>query len=104
MAKRRKRRVAQRSPDQQIADLEARIAELREQIAARRSFSPARVRRDRARLGLSAADYGELVGVSALTIYSWEKGRSVPRPQQLQAWLELRGVRKREAWERLGYE
>ena len=104
MATRKKRRAARRTPDQQIADLEAQIADLRERIAARRSFSPARVRRERARLGLSAADYGELIGVSALTVYNWEKGRSSPRPQQLEAWLEVLGVARREAWERLGYE
>ena len=61
-------------------------------------------RRLRARLGLSAADYGELVGVSALTIYNWEKGKGTPRPAQLDAWLELVGIGKRDAWERLGYE
>jgi DNA-binding transcriptional regulator YiaG len=104
MATRRKTRAASRTPDEQIAELEARIAQLRAQIADRKRFSPARVRRERARLELSAADYGELVGVSALTIYSWEKGRSEPRPQQLEAWLALVDVSRREAWERLGYE
>ena len=104
MATRRKTRAASKPPDQQIAELEARIAQLREQIASRKKFSAARVRRERARLELSAADYGELVGVSALTIYSWEKGRSEPRPRQLEAWLALVGVPRREAWKRLGYE
>ena len=39
-------------------------------------FSPAWVKADRQRLGISAKDYGHLVGVSALTIYSWENGKS----------------------------
>jgi DNA-binding transcriptional regulator YiaG len=30
----------------------------------------------RARLGLSAKDYGKLMGVSALTVYNWEAGKS----------------------------
>ena len=104
MATRKKRRAARRTPDQQIADLEAQIATLREQVTARKDFTPAKVRRERARLELSAADYGELVGVSGLTIYNWEKGKSTPRPQQLDAWLEVAGIAKRKAWKRLGYE
>jgi len=46
-------------------------------------FSARSVRAQRARLGLSAKDFGGLVGVSALTIYSWESGKSRPRARQL---------------------
>ncbi len=35
-------------------------------------FSAQWVMNDRDRLGLSAKNYGLLVGVSALTIYNWE--------------------------------
>ena len=64
-------------------------------------FSPGWVKKHRNKLGLSAADYGKLVGVSGLTIYNWEKGGSSPRTRQLQAWGEVRTLGKREAKRRL---
>jgi len=64
-------------------------------------FSPKWVKADRQRLGLSAKDYGALVGVSSLTIYSWESGKSKPRAERLAAWAEVRGIGKREAVRRL---
>ena len=64
-------------------------------------FSPRWVKADRQRLGLSAKDYGALVGVSSLTIYSWESGKSKPSAESLTAWAEIRGVGKREALKRL---
>lgn len=64
-------------------------------------FSPAWVKKHRDKLGLSAADYGRLVGVSALTIYNWEKGESSPRQKQLAAWGAIRTLGKREAVKRL---
>lgn len=64
-------------------------------------FSPRWVKADRQRLGLSAKDYGALVGVSSLTIYSWESGKSKPRAKRLVAWAEIRGIGKREALRRL---
>jgi DNA-binding transcriptional regulator YiaG len=103
MATRKPRRSPRRTPQQQVAELEARIAELREQVSARKGYSAAKVRRERARLELSAADYGELIGVSGLTIYNWEKGKTRPRTAQLEAWLEVVGIARHEAWKRLGY-
>ena len=55
----------------------------------------------RKRLGLSAADYGKLVGVSGITIYNWEKGKSRPREKQAQALAAVRGIGKKEAGTRL---
>lgn len=60
------------------------------------------LRSHRARLGLSARDYGKLVGVSGLTIYHWEAGKSKPRRKQLAALATVRGLGKREAMARLG--
>lgn len=60
-------------------------------------FSARSVRAQRKRLGLSAADYGRLVGVSGLTIYGWEKGTSRPRRAQLLSLVAVRGIGKREA-------
>ncbi len=64
-------------------------------------FSPDWVAKHREKLGLSAADYAALVGVSALTIYNWEHGKSRPRSAQLEAWGAIRNLGKREAWRRL---
>jgi DNA-binding transcriptional regulator YiaG len=60
-------------------------------------FSARSVKAQRSRLGLSAADYGKLVGVSGLTIYNWEHGTSHPRKAQLAALVAVRGIGKREA-------
>lgn len=57
----------------------------------------------RARLGLSAKDYGKLMGVSGLTIYNWEAGKSKPRRSQLGRIISVRGIGKREAAQRLAH-
>jgi hypothetical protein len=60
-AKRRKRRTL----DERLADIEARIAELRHLTAAKRRFSAGAVLKHRNRLGLTGAQYASLLGVSA---------------------------------------
>lgn len=60
-------------------------------------FSARSVKAQRNRLKLSAADYGKLVGVSGLTIYSWEHGNARPRKAQLAALVAVRGIGRREA-------
>jgi len=55
----------------------------------------------RNRLGLSAADFGRILGVSAQSIYNWERGLARPRAEQLTKLAALRGIGKREAGERL---
>jgi DNA-binding transcriptional regulator YiaG len=55
----------------------------------------------REKLGLSAADYGKLLGVTGQSVYSWEQGRTRPRPTQLAKIVEIRGIGKREALRRL---
>ena len=103
MAKKSKRRhtYTRRTDEQRLAELEA---ELQDMLALTKQFSPEAVVEERARLGLSAAAYGDLVGVAALTIYSWEHGRRHPRRPQLDAWLAVKGIDEDEAWERLGIE
>ena len=64
-------------------------------------FSARSVKAQRQRLGLSAADYGKLVGVSGLTVYSWEHEKSRPRKAQLAALVAVRGIGKREALRKL---
>ena len=64
-------------------------------------FSPRSVRAQRQRLGLSQPDYAKLVGVSAMTIYNWEAGKSRPRNEQLAALVAVRKLGKREALQKL---
>ncbi len=66
-----------------------------------RRFSPGWLKAHRHRLGLAAADYAELVGVSPQTIYNWEHGKSKPRKEQLAALAAIRRIGKREAQRRL---
>lgn len=55
----------------------------------------------RKRLGLSAREYGALVGASSLTVYKWEKGEARPRARFLPAIATLRTMGRREAVARL---
>ena len=78
---------------------------LAEQPAGEKSegvrFSAKSVKAQRSRLGLSAKDYGKLVGVSEMTIYNWEAGKSKPQAKQLAGLVAVRGIGKREAVKRL---
>jgi transcriptional regulator with XRE-family HTH domain len=64
-------------------------------------FSPRTVRALRAKLGLTARQFGKLADVAAVTIHSWETGRRRPRPEQLARLVALRGLGRREAHQRL---
>ena len=55
----------------------------------------------RKKLGLSAADMGKLIGVSAQSVYHWETGKSRPRASQLAAIAAVRKLGKREVAARL---
>lgn len=123
------RRLARKEAKVAISDLKASsarhrkdIAELKRKIAtqdrtiarlskgkpapvesshAGRRFAPSMVKKHRAKLELSAADYGKLVGVSLITVYNWEKGKSRPQAAQLESLAAVRKLGKREAWARL---
>ncbi len=49
----------------------------------------------RKKLGLSAADMGQLLGVSAQSVYHWESGKARPRASQLQAIAAMRKLGRR---------
>ena len=70
----------------------------------KRRFSAGRLAAHRTKLGISAASYGKLVGVSGQTIYHWEQGKARPRAAQLQSLAAVRGLGKQEVAERLGAE
>jgi DNA-binding transcriptional regulator YiaG len=65
-------------------------------------FDGKQVLAERRRLGLSAANYGRLVGVTMLTIYKWESGQAVPRTATMEQWLAVKGIGKAKALEKLG--
>src|SRR5258706_7308421 len=69
--------------------------------AKRVRFAAKGLRSQRNRLGLSQADLGTLLGVSAQSIYNWESESAHPRDEQLAKLAALRGIGKREAGERL---
>ena len=85
-----------RQREREIAHLKKQPPGQPEELATVR-FSAKSVRSQRQRLGLSAADYGALVGVSGLTVYNWEQGKARPRKAQLAALVAVRGIGKREA-------
>jgi DNA-binding transcriptional regulator YiaG len=64
-------------------------------------FTAKGLRAQRKRLGLSAIEYGKLVGVSGQTVYGWEKGLSRPRKTQLPVLASIRQMGKKEAKARL---
>jgi DNA-binding transcriptional regulator YiaG len=103
-----------------IAEMKRRLSELRRKVsplekqvrksvpsqvaepdAAHVRFTAKGLRSQRKRLGLSAANYGKLIGVTSQTIYSWEQETSRPRKQQFAPIAALRHLGKREALARL---
>jgi DNA-binding transcriptional regulator YiaG len=104
----------------QVAELKRRLQSLEQQVKrlARAASRPAKAQPEveqggkirfsakgfaaqRQRLGLSAAALARLLGVSALSVYKWESGKTRPRAKQIEAIAGLRGLGKREANARL---
>ena len=48
-------------------------------------FSGEALKAHRERLGLSAENYGKLIGASGLSIYNWEQGKARPRKRSVSA-------------------
>lgn len=69
--------------------------------ATRYRFSATGLAMHRKRLGISAAEYATLIGVSALSVYKWEAGQARPRERYLPAIAAVRKMGKREAARRL---
>jgi DNA-binding transcriptional regulator YiaG len=92
----------------QIADLQrsanrrSRRAESADSTqSTKMRFSAKGMKSHRAKLGISAGDYGRLAGVSAQSIYNYETGKATPRQAQVAALLAVRSLGKREAMARL---
>jgi DNA-binding transcriptional regulator YiaG len=73
----------------------------KESSDAKHRFSAKGLATHRQRLGLSAADYAALLGVSALSVYKWEGGQARPRARYLPGIAAIRSMSKREAAARL---
>ena len=71
------------------------------EASGRTRFSAKGLKSLRAKLGLSAGEFGLLVGASGQSIYKWETGKSVPRVSQQASLAAVRGMGKREAAKRL---
>ena len=64
-------------------------------------FSVRSLKAQRRKSGLSQEAYASLVGVSKLTVYNWESGRTKPGGKHLAKLVTIRGIGKREAKKRL---
>ncbi|MES1979824.1 MAG: helix-turn-helix domain-containing protein [Pseudomonadota bacterium] len=103
-----------------IAELKRRIVQLerlvgqlskgnRKTVAAVSDAEPATVTRYsaknlaslRKKLGLSAADFGKLLGVSGASIYLWEEGKTRPREKNMPSIARVRAMGKKAAMEAL---
>ena len=71
------------------------------ELAERTRFSHKGLKSHRAKLGLSAADYGLLAGVSGKMVYKYERGGTKPRRAQVAKLVAVRDLGKREARRRL---
>lgn len=113
-------RAAATAQRHQIAELKRQIAALEKQVGAvqRRTKTVAEAapesengpnirfvakgfRTLRERLGLTAEEMGQLIGVSGQSVYNWEHEKARPRARQLAAIAELRSIGKKEARARL---
>jgi DNA-binding transcriptional regulator YiaG len=71
-------------------------SEAGEQTAQGLRFRAKGMAANRQRLGLSAADFGLLVGATGQSVYAWEAGKTKPKAESLAAIASLRGIGKRE--------
>lgn len=97
-----KREVATLSRQLKLASRPAKAGAPAAEDGPRLRFSAKGLKSQRERLGLSAAEFGVLAGVSAQSIYNWEAGKATPRAAQVQSLAALRGIGKREAQARMG--
>lgn len=97
----------------QVAELQRQLALLNRQASKAARQAPAEapekplrfvakgLRSLRTRLGVSASELAQLLGVSDQSVYNWEHKRSTPQKKQLVALAGLRSLGKREIRRRL---
>lgn len=84
-------RVGKKAPNDQSAPSTQRF-----------KFRASTMKTHRAKLGLSAKDYGQLLGASMLSVYKWEDGKVAPRLKNLPRISEVLRMGKRQALRTLG--
>jgi len=82
-------------------DLKNVPSQVTEVEVQRARFTAKGLRPPRKRRGLSAGDYGQLIGVTDQTIYNWAHQTARPREQQVTIIASIRGLGKRQARARL---
>lgn len=87
------RAASSAKPPQELGESEEEVGQFR--------FRAGGMAANRKRLGLSAADFGLLVGATGQSVYAWEAGKSKPRGKNLAAIAALRGIGKREVGKKL---
>ena len=92
--------------ERQVTRLSREIFGMRPEVSPDSAAKPTRfsakgLRSQRARLRLSATDFGKLLGVSPQTVYNWEHEAARPRSEQLGKLAALRAIGRREAKDRL---
>lgn len=97
----------------QVADLEKQVQRLAKAAGREKAsvtpeilnttprFQARGLRSLRARLGLSAEEFGRVIGVSGQSVYNWEAEKTVPRLEQVKAIAALRPMGKREVMARM---
>ena len=97
-----KRQVASLQHDMKAASKPPKAgAQASDDSMASTRFSVKGLKSLRAKLGLSAAEFSQLVGASGQSIYNWEAGKAAPRASQQASLAAIRGIGKREAAKRL---
>jgi DNA-binding transcriptional regulator YiaG len=92
--KRRTQALEQQMKALSKGSLKASGAEDAQASSGGQRFSAKRLAAHRLRLGLSAGDFGRLIGVSAQSIYNWETGKARPRAAHMPAIAALRTLRR----------
>lgn len=95
--KRRTQALEQQVRRQGKAVAKATPAAVEEEGGSRVRFSAKGFAAQRQRLGLSAAALAQILGVSPLSVYKWESGKTRPRAKQIETIATLRGMGKKEA-------
>jgi DNA-binding transcriptional regulator YiaG len=95
------RRVAAALKQSGRVAVRGKAAAIEERDDPRFRFSAKGFATHRQRLGISAADMAKLLGVSQLSVYKWEGGKTRPREKQLAAIAAVRKLGKREVTQRL---
>jgi len=96
-----KRQIAALQRDLKASRKPSKVVAQEGEASGRTRFSAKGLKSLRAKLGLSAGEFGVLVGASGQSIYKWETGKALPRASQQAALAAVRGIGKREAAKRL---